>query len=75
MMSLTFGLFTQVSDSGPLGPLVFEFSIWYSLDLTCFENMQTKLLSVVIFAEKFLGSFALQKLLLFSWQKMAVFYV
>ena len=22
MMSLTFGLFTQVSDSGPLGPLV-----------------------------------------------------
>ena len=23
MMSLTFGLFTQVSDSGPLGPLVF----------------------------------------------------
>ena len=23
MMSLTFGLFTQVSDSGPKGPLVF----------------------------------------------------
>ena len=23
MMSLTFGLFTQVSGSGPLGPLVF----------------------------------------------------
>ena len=23
MMSLTFGLFTQVSDSGPLGPLVY----------------------------------------------------
>ena len=23
MMSLTFGLFTQVSDSGPQGPLVF----------------------------------------------------
>ena len=26
MMSLTFGLFTQVSDSGPLGPLV-DFNI------------------------------------------------
>ena len=25
MMSLTFGLFTQVSGSGPLGPLVFYF--------------------------------------------------
>ena len=25
MMSLTFGLFTQVSGSGPLGPLVFFF--------------------------------------------------
>ena len=25
MMSLTFGLFTQVSGSGPLGPLVMEF--------------------------------------------------
>ena len=24
MMSLTFGLFTQVSGSGPLGPLVFN---------------------------------------------------
>ena len=24
MMSLTFGLFTQVSDSGPLGPLVYD---------------------------------------------------
>ena len=24
MMSLTFGLFTQVSGSGPLGPLVFK---------------------------------------------------
>ena len=24
MMSLTFGLFTQVSGSGPLGPLVME---------------------------------------------------
>ena len=25
MMSLTFGLFTQVSGSGPLGPFVFHF--------------------------------------------------
>ena len=25
MMSLTFGLFTQVSGSGPLGPLVLKF--------------------------------------------------
>ena len=24
MMSLTFGLFTQVSSSGPLGPLVYK---------------------------------------------------
>ena len=27
MMSLTFGLFTQVSGSGPLGPLVFFFEM------------------------------------------------
>ena len=27
MMSLTFGLFTQVSGSGPLGPLVTHLSI------------------------------------------------
>ena len=26
MMSLTFGLFTQVSGSGPLGPLLFIFA-------------------------------------------------
>ena len=26
MMSLTFGLFTQVSDSGPIGPLVLHYS-------------------------------------------------
>ena len=25
--------------------LVFEFSIWYSLDLKFFENLQTKILS------------------------------
>ena len=27
MMSLTFGLFTQVSGSGPLGPLVWYFKL------------------------------------------------
>ena len=31
MMSLTFGLFTQVSGSGPLGPLVLEWK--YSVDI------------------------------------------
>ena len=30
MMSLTFGLFTQVSGSGPLGPLVVGFEETYS---------------------------------------------
>ena len=33
MMSLPFGLFTQVSGSGPLGPLVIpiaQYSIWIS---------------------------------------------
>ena len=29
MMSLTFGLFTQVSGSGPLGPLVFFFPFFF----------------------------------------------
>ena len=39
MMSLTFGLFTQVSGSGPLGPLVFFFfsnlavSVSYQCDM------------------------------------------
>ena len=28
MMSLTFGLFTQVSGSGPLGPLVFNYRLF-----------------------------------------------
>ena len=32
MMSLTFGLFTQVSDSGPLGPLVDENDIDKSVE-------------------------------------------
>ena len=35
MMSLTFGLFTQVSGSGPLGPLVF---------LTIFSSPERKAL-------------------------------
>ena len=36
MMSFTFGLFTQVSGSGPLGPLVgnFKFSIDLLVDLS-----------------------------------------
>ena len=29
MMSLTFGLFTQVSGSGPYGPLVFDRKLWF----------------------------------------------
>ena len=29
MMSLTFGLFTQVSGLGPLGPLVYLFILFY----------------------------------------------
>ena len=28
MMSLTFGLFTQVSGSGPLGPLVLQYEVY-----------------------------------------------
>ena len=37
MMSLTFGLFTQVSGSGPLGPLVME--------LFPFENFSLEIVS------------------------------
>ena len=37
MMSLTFGLFTQVSGSGPLGPLVF-----YGLHV-CFARVISKI--------------------------------
>ena len=29
LMSLTFGLFTQVSGSGPLGPLVFQYDQYH----------------------------------------------
>ena len=38
MMSLTFGLFTQVSGSGPLGPLVYtpvEDSSYYVVPSVC----------------------------------------
>ena len=35
MMSLTFGLFTQVSGSGPLGPLVYVISKVLSGKLSC----------------------------------------
>ena len=35
MMSLTFGLFTQVSGSGPLGPLVFDEGVYLSKALLC----------------------------------------
>ena len=44
MMSLTFGLFTQVSDSGPLGPLVdfsnvcCSLSCWLSLGNRCVQE-------------------------------------
>ena len=35
MMSLTFGLFTQVSGSGPLGPLVFYLFRENKTDISC----------------------------------------
>ena len=35
MMSLTFGLFTQVSGSGPLGPLVYVMGKALSGELSC----------------------------------------
>ena len=39
MMSLTFGLFTQVSDSGPQGPLVVdEMREAFALLLTFFQQ-------------------------------------
>ena len=41
MMSLTFGLFTQVSDSGPQGPLVFNsdpFRLFNSITALDFSN-------------------------------------
>ena len=41
MMSLTFGLFTQVSGSGPLGPLVFESIILKNLWCKIASTKQT----------------------------------
>ena len=37
MMSLTFGLFTQVSGSGPLGPLVLALEAFFSLEGNLFS--------------------------------------
>ena len=39
MMSLTFGLFTQVSGSGPLGPLVFVYKTGFFPPLKQSENL------------------------------------
>ena len=52
MMSLTFGLFTQVSDSGPLGPLVFVYIRFMSWDgfpmyLHCIRSL--RFLRVAVF--------------------------
>ena len=35
MLSLTFGLFTQVSGSGPLGPLVLSFELFDFAKFLC----------------------------------------
>ena len=49
MMSLTFDLFTQVSDSGPKGPLVYSFQIW----ILCQNSLTRQLkIRVVRFALK-----------------------
>ena len=40
MMSLTFGLFTQVSGSGPLGPLVFTNLRWSQTSFVNVVNME-----------------------------------
>ena len=40
MMSLTFGLFTQVSGSGPLGPLVSMY-IYRGFPDCCFEEVRS----------------------------------
>ena len=42
-------------------PLVFEFSILYSLDLTCFENLQIKTLSSAFLVVKELSCKKLPK--------------
>ena len=61
MMSLTFGLFTQVSGSGPLGPLV-----------KCFKTLLPTTLK--IFVEKLREAFAVQKLLTFFQQKILAYF-
>ena len=38
MMSLTFGLFTQVSGSGPLGPLVYPFTL-INVSVSVFQTL------------------------------------
>ena len=40
MMSLTFGLFTQVSGSGPLGPLVFFIYLFFYVFFFRFYTIQ-----------------------------------
>ena len=54
MMSLTFGLFTQVSDSGPQGPLVLE--KFYS-DLGPLSNNWFAFLILIIIAPIFIFFF------------------
>ena len=39
MMSLTFGLFTQVSGSGPLGPLVWSFLLNCEFNINVFTQI------------------------------------
>ena len=55
MMSLTFGLFTKVSGSGPLGPLVFDITcitIWISTFYKIRYFDSQKLLHVSCFQRK-----------------------
>ena len=71
MMSLTFGLFTQVSGSGPLGPLVFHYiqlpkakgsGVAYSVDYgpaICCPSIFSNDVSLVPFGTKLLYKTAL----------------
>ena len=52
MMSLTFGLFTQVSGSGPLGPLVFSNNLVQCFKLFCFCLADTENIRFVFAAVK-----------------------
>ena len=63
MMSLTFGLFTQVSGSGPLGPLVSLTSSLRSQLVKCFTTLKPN--TLIFFVGKMREAFALQKLLTF----------